>query len=345
MKYTVIGAGHGGQALAGYLALQGAKVTLYNRTESVIESIKAYGKIEIQGCFREKVTDIMLTSNLEEAINYAEVIMVCIPSHYHEEFAVKVKDLLKQKQIIILHPGRTLGAYYFDKIVDATERGIIVAETDTFLLTSRKIKDGISKIFSLKEKVYLGCNNESANDIVNLLKMDLPMLYPADTVLYTSLSNIGAIFHPIPALFNIARIECGEDFLHYKEGITPTICSLLEKLDVERIQIAEKLGVNILSAKEWIQSVYKSEGNSLYEVIQNTKAYDEVMAPKDICTRYIFEDISTGIVPMYYLSKYLCTPNDTIALIINMATMMFDYDFFEMGRKDVVSFLQHIRKE
>ena len=31
-KYTVIGAGHGGKAMAAHLALMGLKVTLYNRT-------------------------------------------------------------------------------------------------------------------------------------------------------------------------------------------------------------------------------------------------------------------------------------------------------------------------
>lgn len=342
MRYTVIGAGHGGQALAGYLALQGAEVTLYNRTESVIENIKAYGKIEIQGCLQDEVTNIVTTSDIGEAIRYAEVIMVCIPSHHHAELAMKVRDLLTPKQIIILNPGRTLGAYYFDKEIDAMARGIIVAETDTFLLTSRKIKDGISKIFSLKEKVYLGCNSENAEYIVDLLRKDLPMLYPANTMVYTSLSNIGSVFHPVPALFNIARIECGNDFLHYKEGITPTICTMLEKLDAERIQTAKKMGVDILSAKEWIQSVYKSKGDSLYEVIQNTQAYDEVMAPKDIYTRYIFEDISTGIVPLYCLAERLNVSNHIMKLVIELATEMFEYDFLKEGRSEIEGFFSYI---
>ncbi len=340
MKYTVIGAGHGGQALAGFLALQGADVLLYNRTECVIENIKEYGGIEIQGYFQEKVSNVEMTSDLREAIHKAAVIMVCIPSHYHTELAIQIKDLLAPKQIVILNPGRTLGAYHFDNVVDATNRGIIIAETDTFLLTSRKIQDGISKIFSLKERVYLGCTNQNAKVIVDLLKKDLPMLYPAETLVYTSLSNIGAIFHPIPALFNITRIERGEDFLHYKEGISPTLCTMLEKLDMERIQLARKLGVDILSAKEWIKSVYNSEGDSLYEVIQNTKAYDEVMAPKEISTRYIFEDISTGIVPMYCLAEDLNSPNHMMKLTIQIATEMFEYDFMKEGRNDVEDFIK-----
>ena len=39
-KYTVIGAGHGGKAMAAHLALMGFPVTLWNRSFEHIEVIK-----------------------------------------------------------------------------------------------------------------------------------------------------------------------------------------------------------------------------------------------------------------------------------------------------------------
>ena len=48
-KYTVIGAGHGGKAMAAHLALMGFNVTLYNRTAStILPSIKKRGGIELE---------------------------------------------------------------------------------------------------------------------------------------------------------------------------------------------------------------------------------------------------------------------------------------------------------
>ena len=47
-KYTVIGAGHGGKAMAAHLALMGLKVTLYNRTPDHISVIKKRGGIELE---------------------------------------------------------------------------------------------------------------------------------------------------------------------------------------------------------------------------------------------------------------------------------------------------------
>ena len=40
-RYTVIGAGHGGKAMAAHLALMGFRVTLYNRTPERVAAIKA----------------------------------------------------------------------------------------------------------------------------------------------------------------------------------------------------------------------------------------------------------------------------------------------------------------
>ena len=39
--YTVIGAGHGGKAMAAHLALMGFQVTLYNRNPEHIAALKA----------------------------------------------------------------------------------------------------------------------------------------------------------------------------------------------------------------------------------------------------------------------------------------------------------------
>ena len=47
-RITVIGAGHGGKAMAAHLSLMGAKVTLFNRTFEHISIIKKRGGIELE---------------------------------------------------------------------------------------------------------------------------------------------------------------------------------------------------------------------------------------------------------------------------------------------------------
>lgn len=340
VKFAVIGAGHGGQAMAGYLSLKGFETVLYNRSATVIRDIIDNGGIDISGCICGKATSVICTSSLVEAVNFADIIMVCIPSHFHDDLAKQLKELLRKNQIIVLNPGRTLGAYFFSKRIDEKSKYVKVAETDTFILTSRKVKNGRSTIFSLKKSVFLGCMNRNDADIIaESLRIAFPMLKSASSIIYTSMSNIGTIFHPLPAILNIGRIENREVYLHYKEGITPAVCHMLEKLDAERVELAQAMNVTVYSAKEWIHSVYESEGESLYEVIQNTEAYDKVYAPMEISTRYIYEDISTGIVPMFCLAKKLGCKKKMLELIIRLATEMLDYDFLLEGRNDIEGFL------
>ena len=45
---VVIGSGHGGKAMAAHIALEGAKVTLFNRTPDHIEICKRRGGIELE---------------------------------------------------------------------------------------------------------------------------------------------------------------------------------------------------------------------------------------------------------------------------------------------------------
>lgn len=349
MRVTVIGAGHGGQALAGYIAHKGYDITIYNRTNSVLDGIEKNGGISLEGIVSHQEITVSLTNNIADAINNAEIILICVPATAHRDIAILIAPYIKKTQIIILIPGRTLGAFSFKK--DLIENNVselpIIAETDTFILTSRKISDGRSNIISFKDVVYLAAEtNQESEYICDILRPIFPMLRASDTQIYTSLSNIGAIFHPIPAIFNIARIECKEDYLHYKQGITPSIAHLLELIDNERLALATQLGVLVPSAKEWLYNVYGSCGDNLYEALQETKAYDAVMAPTEINTRYIYEDITTGIVPMYCLAKLLGTPHQLLELIISLASVMFNYDFYHNGRYDVTDFVeQYVRKQ
>ena len=47
-RYTVIGAGHGGKAMAADLAVRGFAVNLYNRTAERISEIALRGEIELE---------------------------------------------------------------------------------------------------------------------------------------------------------------------------------------------------------------------------------------------------------------------------------------------------------
>ena len=343
MKFTVIGAGHGGQALAGFIAYNGYETTLYNRTNQVLEDIDEHGGIDLHGCIQGTVTNIAYTSNMRDAVENAYILMVCVPATAHSDIAKAMAPYLTDAHTVVLNPGRTLGAHYFGKdlLKSRCMEHPVIAETDTFLLTSRKVCAGVSNIMSLKKVVFLASGVcENAERVCAQLSSLFPMLTPARSLVYTSLSNIGSVFHPVPAVFNIGRIENKEQYLHYKQGITPSICRLIELIDAERVQLSQYFGCAVPDAKMWLKNVYDSKGSCLYELLQNTPAYESVLAPTEINTRYIYEDITTGIVPMYCMAKSVGSPCETMGLIIDLATKMFGYDFYGNGRHDVLEFVE-----
>ncbi len=81
--YAVIGAGNGGLAMAGYLAIIGYKVNLYNRTLENILPLVKMPKIKLSGETEGEGKLNIVTNNIEKAINGADIIMVTVPAIGH----------------------------------------------------------------------------------------------------------------------------------------------------------------------------------------------------------------------------------------------------------------------
>lgn len=337
MNVAIIGAGNGGQAFAAYFTHLGCTVSLYNRSVKALEDIESNDGIELMGvyCYKEKIH--LLSTNIEEVIKGADLIMVTMPANAHHHIAKIMAPHLKDGQVIVLNPGRTFGTYNFMNVLKSSglNADIILAETDTLVFTCRVLKNGICRIFSLKKELYIAAHRpENTKKVYEMLNKYFDVLIPAESVLFTGLSNLGVIFHPVPIILNVARIECKETFSHYQEGITPTVASLLEKIDKERVEIAHQLNIEVDSAVNWLNRIYKSEGETLYEALQNNPAYTEVLAPSTIHNRYVYEDIETGLVPLSAIAHKIGVKSYTIDTIINLANLLYDFDFVQHGRNE-----------
>ncbi len=336
MQITVIGAGNGGTALAAFLSLQGNKVILYNRTIEKIDPITKNKTIKLRGKIKTSVEIFLATTDLKKAIKGSEVIMVVVPAFAHKDIAKKIAPYLINDQIIILNPGRTYGALEFLITLrkNGCDKNIVVAETQTFIFASRLLRPGMARIFGIKNKVPISTVPHSKNNILKeKAKKVLKQFEVVDSTLYTSFSNIGAVFHPATIIFNIARIESSPDkFEFYLEGISRSVSKVLEKIDEERCKIASSLGVKVLTAKEWLNYAYSIEKDDLYEAIKDNKSYKGILVPLTLNNRYIYEDIPMSLVPMLSTAKKLGLQTPTIESVIHIGSIMTGKDFYEEGR-------------
>jgi len=339
MKYTVIGAGHGGKAMAAHLAILGREVTLFNRTYSHIEIIAQRGGIDLEsyeGGPHGFGKLAQVTSDMETAVRGAEVIMVVIPSSAHAEIARQMAPHLQDGQIVILHPGRTCGAIEFDAVLRQAncQAQITLAEAETFIYASRSDGPAQARIFRIKEAVPLAAMPSiRTKEVLDTIKPVFPQYIDGVNVLHTGLNNMGAIFHPALTLLNAGRIESTHgDFQFYIDGVTPSVARVLEVLDRERVTVASAVGIRARTAIEWLALAYNVTGQDLDEAIHNQPGYYGIKAPNTLNHRYIFEDVPMSLVPIASLGERYGVSVNGMNSIIRLGCIVHRTDYWRRGR-------------
>ena len=334
MKISVIGAGNGGQAIAGFCAARGATVCLYNHRWERLSSIATKGCIHLTGALDVVGNLNLLTDDIEKAVSFAEVIMVATTASAHREIARQMSPFLKNDQVIVLNPGRTFGLLEFCSVLQECRSSLraYVAEAQTLVYACREQTPGNVNVIGVKDRVLLaGRNKEETLRVIEKLSCIYSCFIPS-TLAQTSLENIGAIFHPPVVLFNAATIERNTPFYFYRD-MTPNIASFIQKLDQERLQLGKVLGIELMPVVEWIKYAYPATvGENLCERMRNNPAYHDILAPGSIFTRQLTEDIPTGLLPMSELAHMLGVKTPLMDAIIDIASSLLNVDFKNSGR-------------
>lgn len=331
----VCGAGHQGLAMAAHLSLNGENIALWNRSKKNIETLIKTKVIQCNGLINGVGKLQYCSSNISDVIR--DVVLVTTPSSAHKDIAHTLAPYVHKDMVIILNPGRTFGAIDFANCLN--QAGVTelphIAETQTIVYTCRKNSVNSAYIYALKQNVAIAALKDSnlnyiVNKIPECIRSNFKMV---DSLGVTSFSNVGMILHCAPVLMNIGWIESNKvDFKYYYEGISPSVAGFLEKLDQERILVANRMGFKIESVKEWISRTYNVDGATLYECICNNSAYAEIDAPPSLKCRYIEEDVPNGLVPIEYLAKKLGIKTPYITMIIDLASSVLNCDFRVKGR-------------
>lgn len=335
-KVFVCGGGHQGLSMSAHLALNGVKVTLWNRTPEHIKEVIDTSEIFCDGVVNGVAKVAKASSVLSEVVS--DFVMVSTPSSAHKDIAKQLAPFVHKDMIIILNPGRTFGAIDFAN--ELQKCGVTemphIAETQTIVYTCRRSNKNSTTIFALKNDVKIAAlNHQDISFILGKMPQCLKPYFSAiKSIGYTSFSNVGMVLHCSPVLMNVGWIESDKvDFKYYYDGISISVANFLQKIDDERINVAKAAGFEIESVADWLKRTYKISGNNLYECIRNNISYKEIDAPSTIYCRYTLEDIPNGLVPIEFLGKELNVPTPNITTIINLASSVLNKNFRFEGRK------------
>ena len=334
-RVAVLGAGNGGHAFAGDLARRGYPVRLYNKFAHEIVDLQAAGGVRLEGAIDGFGRLELVTTNIAPVVAAADVILVVVPATAHAAMADACSPHLRDGHVVVLNPGRTGGALEFRQVLNrngVTSR-VLVSEAQTLLFTCRISGPARVRVTSIKRQVPLAAL--PASDTPPVLEAVRP-LYPqfvaARDVLETGLDNIGAVFHPATVVLSVARIESGELFEFYRD-MTPGVARLLETIDGERLAAARAYDVRATSAAEWLERSYEGiTGATLYDRILGNPAYAGIAAPRSLDTRYVWEDVPTGLVPIASLGRLAGLEMRVTAGLVDVCGALYQRDFWMEGR-------------
>ena len=332
----VVGAGHQGFSMAAHLTLNGVITRLWNRSQKNIQQILDTGIIHCSGIVNGDAKVSKVSTNMADVL--ADFVMVATPSSAHRDIARELAPYVHPDMAIVLNPGRTFGAIEFAE--ELKKQGVKqlphIAETQTIVYTCRKSGSNSTSVLALKNDVEIAAiRGSDINYIMSRMPECLKQYFKVvDSVGRTSLSNVGMVLHCAPVMMNVGWIETPKvDFKYYYDGISPSVAHLLEKIDAERQAVAKAGGFEIESVREWLIRTYGVTGENLHECIRNNEAYKEIDAPPTINTRYIFEDVPNGLVPVEAMGQEFGVPTPNITTIINLACSVMDADYRKNGRR------------
>jgi len=334
-RFCVIGARHRGLVMSGHLGLLGFDVQLYDPSPERVEPVRVRGGVQLEGVLKGFGSVSLATTDPAEAVRNCDIVMVVVPATAHRDVAETLGPHLRDGQIVVLSPGRTFGAIEFRHAMKSAgwDADTIIAEAQALLYASRAVGPGQAKVLSLRNSVPVASlRAHLIPRVLEALRCALPQFVPGDSVLNTGLNSIGPALHPAQMVLNAAWVEDGSDFEFYGEGLSPSVCRVLESIDRERVAVAETLGIRGITALQWLYMAHNVSGKSLYEVVRANPSYRGIMAPRRLSHRYLTEDIATCLVPISSIGREFGQPTPAIDSIVNLASATMGTDFRAIGR-------------
>ena len=304
LSVAVLGAGHGGLALAGYLSQRGHRVALWNRSPERVEAVAARGGIVL-------TSPGPVSAFARIDVQLATPRVWRMPAWCWWPCRLPVMPTSRRRAPYlrdgqtVLPGGRTGGALEFR--ADLNRAGckarIVLGEANTFPFAARGVGPASAVIYGSKAEVLAAALPATRTpELIAVCKAALPMLAPAPSVMHTSLANVGAILHPIITLLNADRIARGVSFDFYSDGVNETVAETLAAADAERVADRPRVRVRP-SLIEWVETAYGHRAEDVRGAIGGNPSYVGIKAPNTLQHRYLTEDVPTGLIPLIALGR------------------------------------------
>lgn len=338
LNISIVGCGHGGQALAFDLTNKGCEVTLCALPDhpGVANALKDSPEITCTGKLNGTTRIKLVTTDLQEGISNADIIFFVVPSFAQEQVLLACLPYFKDDQWIITLEANFASLAYTDLLQRINnDRKLFFADISTLPYACRSSKPGEVHILGIKQQMGIAAlPHEKTPEIASVLNKIFPSkLIEYKNVIEIGLNSLSGILHPAVALCNAGRIG-KDEFYFYKDGISPAVAHLLEEIDKERRMIGELYDLDLPYCMTIEEEFYGIRYETIYDFFANSQIHSGkfTLCPSSLKERYISQDVPYVIVPWYSLGAALGYNARNMRNLIDLASTLNRVDYLAKGR-------------
>ncbi|WHZ38068.1 NAD/NADP octopine/nopaline dehydrogenase family protein [Sagittula sp. MA-2] len=330
MKATVVGGGPVGLTYCALLKQAGHDVRLWSqsRSGSGVEHFTG----EIEGDHR-----IEQVAGAEEAAAFAEVLVMARCAQGNRAALDALVPHLRPEQVVIFSAELSYASVYLRAALAAAGRSVRTVSWSTTVPTAQR-NDGGIRVGTLRDTVDMASAGFEDAEEATALCVTLfgPRFRYVGDVLRIGLSNLNPQIHLANAIANLTRIERGESWENY-ECITPAVGRLIEDLDTERLALAESYGFEVRSVHDHYLMTFPglTPGTVSEMAGQVFRRAPGTLGPRSLDTRYIWEDVPFGLVPLCALARAKGAPMELHEAGIRLLAGYLGADF--RAKNDMLS--------
>ena len=341
-RVAILGAGNGGITAAADLTLRGFEVRLFEMPQfsKNIDLLKARGGAVVlkEAAGDQRAVIPHLTTDIRQALDGAQLVLVTIPSLWVEAFAQVAAAHIRPEQVVVLHTARLHGRGAL-RARGARHRGADRVQ-HRGVQHARLRHPGLPRArrggaLAAREGVLLrGLPRPAHPELAGAAQQIYDGVVPIDNVWGTTLINGNPECHCGPCLLNAGRIEYSKgEFWLYVEGITAHTVNVLLQVGAERLALGAAMGYQLddgTTAR--IKRGYLLPGPEPVHVKYNTSpVFSKIKGPSSLDSRYFIEDISNGLVLYSSLGRALGVPTPASDAIVTLGGILLQRDFTAEG--------------
>ena len=269
-RVAILGGGPDARLLAALCLAEGAEVTLFSAYGRELEALKTgvalrgAGPVGGYQTDRQDTPSIRTTAEIDGAVAGADLIFLTGPIHKQRTYAMVLADHLRDGQVLVLAPGRSMGALeaaWLLRVGGATaDVTLVEAQALPYWFTA----EGATLHLSEAAPAAAATLPSGRTGVLTALSRYLPNLVPAPSVLASGFADgSGLVEAPALLLGGAAMAQGGpaipmggqplEENRSFRNLIGPEQREIIRQMADERRAVAARFGVRDLpTAAEWL---------------------------------------------------------------------------------------------